>query len=318
MLLAKRSIPFLNPAVRLMENTIGLIGHWAPLSPFLFTFLLVALNLRVLGKKFFMKLRKTLLALSMLTLSISLFYSCSKNETSATKGKSHLEVYLTDDPGNYDQVVIDVRDVKINYSNDTASGWKSLSQVNAGSYDILRLVNDKDTILGKTDLDSGRIEQIRLILGPNNYVKIGNQTYTLETPSAQQSGLKINLHQDVNAGVLYKLLLDFDASRSIVKTGNGKYILKPVIRATMQAQGGSVKGYVLPDTVQTSVFAIQGVDTVAGTLTSGGSYMIKGLNAGSYTISFVPGDTTYKSQTKSGINVTTNNVTTVDTVRLMH
>ena len=124
---------------------------------------------------------------------------------------------LTDDPANYDEVIIDVRDVKINYSTDTANGWKSLSQVNAKPYDILRLVNDKDTILGQTDLDSGRIEQIRLILGPNNYVKVNGQTYTLETPSAQQSGLKINLHQDVSAGLLYKLLLDFDAARSIVK-----------------------------------------------------------------------------------------------------
>jgi hypothetical protein len=264
-----------------------------------------------------MKLRKTLLALSVLTLSISLFYSCSKNETSATKGKSQLEVYLTDDPANYDQVIIDVRDVKINYSTDTANGWRSLSQVNAGSYDILRLVNDKDTILGKTDLDSGRIEQIRLILGPNNYVKIGGQTYPLETPSAQQSGLKINLHQDVNAGMLYKLLLDFDAARSVVKTGSGKFILKPVIRATMQAQGGSLKGYVLPNTFNTSVFAIQGPDTLAGTITSSGGYMIKGLNAGTYSLAFAPSDTAYKSQTKTGIVVTNNTVTTVDTVRLV-
>jgi len=266
----------------------------------------------------FMKLRKTLITLLALSLSVTVFFACSKHESSTEKSKGQLEVYLTDDPATYDQVVIDVRDVMINYSNDTASGWKSLSQVNAGSYDILRLVNDKDTILGKTDLDSGRIEQIRLILGPNNYVKTGGQTYPLETPSAQQSGLKLNIHQDVNAGVLYKLLLDFDAARSIVKTGNGKYILKPVIRTTLQAQGGSIKGYVLPNTFATNVFAIQGTDTVAGTSTSSGAYFIKGLNAGTYSLSFVPGDTTYKQQTKTGIGVTTNTVTTVDTVRLVH
>lgn len=263
-----------------------------------------------------MKLRKTLMALSMLTLSATLFFSCSKNESSAEKSKARMEVYLTDDPANYDEVVIDVQDVKINYSNDD-NGWKSLSQVNRGSYDILQLVNDKDTILGKTDLDSGRIEQIRLILGPNNFVKVNGQTYALETPSAQQSGLKINLNQDVSAGVLYKLLLDFDASRSIVKTGNGKYILKPVIRATMQTQGGSVKGYVLPDTFNTAVYAIQGTDTITGTVTSGGSYWIKGLNAGTYSLAFAPSDTAYKSQTKTGVSVTTSTVTTVDTVRLV-
>ena len=263
-----------------------------------------------------MKLRKTLVALSTLTLSAALFFSCSKNESSTQKSKAQLEVYLTDDPANYDEIVIDVRDVKINYSNDD-NGWVSLSQVNAKPYDILQLVNDKDTILGKTDLDSGRIEQIRLVLGSNNYVKVNGQTYTLETPSAQQSGLKINLHQDVSAGMLYKLLLDFDAARSIVKTGNGKYILKPVIRATMQAQGGGVKGYVLPNTFNTAVFAIQGTDTIAGTMTSNGSYMLKGLNAGSYSLACSPSDTAYKAQTKTVVNVTTNNITTVDTVRLI-
>ncbi|MGZ3975643.1 MAG: DUF4382 domain-containing protein [Flavisolibacter sp.] len=262
--------------------------------------------------------RKTLWTLSMLTLSVTLFFACSKRETSADATKPHLQVYLTDDPANYDEVVIDVRDVKVNYSGDTANGWKSLSQVNVRPYDILRLTNGKDTLLGQTDLDSGRIEQIRLILGPNNYVKVNGQTYTLETPSAQQSGLKINIHQDVSAGILYKLLLDFDASRSIVRTGNGKYMLKPVIRAALQAQGGSLKGYVLPNTFGTSVFAIQGTDTVAGTMTSAGSYSIQGLNAGTYTLAYAPGDTTYKSQSKTGIVVNNNAVTTVDTVRLVH
>ena len=262
-----------------------------------------------------MKLRKTLVALSTLALSVTLIFSCSKNESSAERSKAQLEVYLTDDPADYDEVVIDVRDVKINYSNGD-DGWKSLSQVNVRPYDILKLVNGKDTILGKTDLDSGKIEQIRLILGPNNYVKVNGETYTLETPSAQQSGLKINLHQDVTAGMLYKLLLDFDAARSIVKTGNGKYILKPVIRASMQAQGGSIKGYVLPNTFNTAVFAIQGTDTVTGTVTSNGSYMLKGLDAGSYSLAFAPSDTAYKAQTKTGINVTTNTVASVDTVRL--
>lgn len=264
-----------------------------------------------------MKLRKTLITLSMLLFSVTVFFACSK-KGSSDNSKAHLEVYLTDDPANYDEVGIDIRDIKINYSTDTANGWQSLSQVNAGTYDILKLVDDRDTILGKADLDAGRIEQIRLILGPDSYVKIEGQTYPLETPSAQQSGLKLNIHQDVNAGVLYKLLLDFDASRSIVRTGNGKYILKPVIRTTLQSIGGSIKGYVLPNSFNTSVYVIQGNDTLAGTTTLNGSYFIKGLSAGSYILSFVPGDTTYQSQAKTGINVTNNTVTTVDTVRLVH
>jgi hypothetical protein len=262
-----------------------------------------------------MKLVKTLI-LSMLLFSTAFFFSCNKRDSS--NEKAQLQVYLTDDPANYEQVVIDVQDIRINYSGDTAKGWQSLSQVNKGSYDVLKLVNDQDTILANADLNSGRIEQIRLVLGPNNYVKIDGQTYALETPSAQQSGLKLNIHQEINGGILYKLLLDFDAARSIVKTGNGKYMLKPVIRTSLQSIGGSLKGYVLPNTFNTSVFAIQGTDTLTGTFTSNGGYWIKGLNAGTYTLAFAPGDTSYQSQTKPGVIVTNNMVTTVDTVRLMH
>ncbi|MGN6165429.1 MAG: DUF4382 domain-containing protein [Flavisolibacter sp.] len=264
-----------------------------------------------------MKLRKTLVALSMLTIGSSIFYACSK-DNSASADKAKLQVYLTDDPGNYDEVIIDVQDIKINYSTDSSDGWQSLSNVKTGSYDILKLVNGNDTLLGNAELDAGKIEQIRLILGPNNYVKVDGQTIPLQTPSAQQSGLKLNIHQNVNAGVTYRLLLDFDAARSIVQTGNGKYILKPVIRTSLQAVGGSIQGYALPDSLRTAVFALQGTDTVAGTYTSSGSYMLKGLEVGTYTLAFSPIDTTYKSQTKAGVVVTANAVTTVDTVRLVH
>jgi len=244
--------------------------------------------------------------------------SCSKENSKTTASKARMQVYLTDDPAIYDAVIIDVKDIKINYSSDTANGWTSIANQHPGSYDILRLVNGTDTLLADAELEQGRIEQIRLILGPDNFVKVNGQTIRLETPSAQQSGLKLNIHQDVTAGILYKLLLDFDAARSIVKTGNGKYMLKPVIRTSMEATGGSIRGYVLPNTVSTSVFAIQGSDTVAGTNTANGSYLLRGLNAGSYYLSFVPADTTYSRQTKTGITVTSGQVTVADTTRLQH
>ena len=241
--------------------------------------------------------------------------SCTKNETSAG-GKATFQVYLTDDPGDYEEVRIDVKDILINYSSDTSKGWQSLGNVNAGVYDVLKLVNDKDTMLANAQINTGRIQQIRLVLGNNNFVKIDGVDYALQTPSAQQSGLKLNIHQDVTEGIVYKLLLDFDASRSIVKTGNNKYILKPVIRTTLEAAGGNIKGFVKPDSVQTAVYAIKGTDTV-GTYTMNGSYVIKALAAGTYNLSFVPTDTTFKSTTKTGIVVSNGVVTTVDTVTLV-
>ncbi len=88
--------------------------------------------------------------------------------------------------------------------------------------------------------------------------------------------------------------MDFDAARSIVTTGNGSYILKPVIRTVLNAAGGSIAGVVMPYEFRTAVFAIQGTDTLAGTLTDAlGNYLIRGLNAGSYTVSYAPTNAEY-------------------------
>ncbi|HET9825756.1 MAG TPA: DUF4382 domain-containing protein [Chitinophagaceae bacterium] len=255
----------------------------------------------------------------MLTVTFSAFLiSCSKNENSSS-GKAKLDVYLTDNPASYDKVVIDVKDVQINLTTDSTGGWQSLSTVKGGSYDLLRLVDDKDTLLGSSDIGTGTLQQMRLVLGPNNYVVVDGQNYPLETPSAQQSGLKLNIHQTITSGILYTITLDFDAGKSIVKTGNNKYILKPVIRTVFNAVGGSIKGFVLPDSVTTAVYALQGPDTIASTFTgSNGGYLIRGLAAGSYNLSFVPGDTSFTTQSLNGVAVTTGNVTLADTVHLHH
>lgn len=137
------------------------------------------------------------------TLALSLFLvSCDKNNSTGD-GKARMQVLLTDDPGDYKQVFIDIEDVQINYSTDLNSGWTSLNGVSAGSYDLLRLVNDNDTMLANSEVQTGRIEQIRLVLGSDNYI-IDNDgvRHDLQTPSAQQSGLKLNIHQDVNEGIL--------------------------------------------------------------------------------------------------------------------
>jgi hypothetical protein len=251
--------------------------------------------------------------------SISLFISCKKNSTG--DGNARLQVYLTDAPGDYEAVYIDVKDVQINVTGDDANGWQSLQGVNAAVYDLLRLVNDEDTILADAVIPTGKLHQIRLVLGTENYVKIEgtNELIKLETPSAEQSGLKLNIQYDVTEERLYTILLDFDVAKSIVKTGNNKYILKPSIRAILNAVGGTLKGVVMPKNFHTSVYAIQGIDTIATTLTGiNGGYIIKGLPAGTYKVFYNPTDNTYLDSLRTGISVQFNTTTKIDTTFLRH
>jgi len=268
-------------------------------------------------KKQNMRTTLVISALILSLVSLTVLNSCQKN--AASNGNARLQVYLTDAPGDYEAVYIDVKDVQINVTGDSLNGWQSLQNVNAAVYDVLKLVNDDDTLLADANIPSGKLHQMRLILGTENYVKIEgtSQLIKLETPSAQQSGLKLNIQQDVQDGILYTITLDFDVAKSIVKTGNGKYILKPTIRTILNAAGGSIKGVVMPKDFQSAVYAVQGIDTVASTFTdSDGGYLLRGLAAGTYGVFYKPSDVTYKDSLRTNINVLVNTITKIDTTFL--
>src|SRR4051794_18394646 len=113
-----------------------------------------------------MKIRNTIFYTSLVATALILLASCSKNE----KGTARLQVSLTDGPGDYEGLYIDVQDIKINLTSDSASGWSSLEGVKPGTYNLLDLVNGKDTLLADATIPAGRVQQIRLILGNENYV----------------------------------------------------------------------------------------------------------------------------------------------------
>src|SRR5206468_51295 len=132
---------------------------------------------------------------------------------------------------------VDVQGVEL-----TGSGGKTATMnVNKGVYNLLAFSNGIDTLIATGTMEVTTVEQVRLILGTNNSVVVNGTSYPLATPSADQSGLKLQVHQTLQAGVQYNLLLDFDANTSIVSEGNGSYKLKPVIRTIDMAISGSIK-----------------------------------------------------------------------------
>ena len=247
-------------------------------------------------------------------LFLSLFWFACDTEQSQP---ARLEVLLTDAPGDYEEVNIDIQDVQIhNSEGDQNAGWVSLN-VEEGVYDILELTNGLHALLASAELPAGRISQIRLVLGANNTVKINGELKSLSTPSAQQSGLKLKLNASLQEGVTYTVKLDFDAARSIVSAGNsGKYILKPVIRAYEEATSGAIKGNVTPVDSSPAVYAIAGTDTVATAFTdAAGKFMISGVPAGTYKVSFSP-KTGYQPLAKDGVAVTVGNVTNLGAITI--
>jgi hypothetical protein len=248
---------------------------------------------------------------------ILILAACRKSGSSES-GNATLEVRLTDDPSPYDAVNIDVQKVEVNVSFDTGTskGWQTLPLLRPGVYNLLNFRNGIDTVLASMSFPAGTISQMRLTLGSNNSVVVNGQSYPLKTPSAQQSGLKFNIHATLTPGIVYRLWIDFNAGSSIVTTGNGGFILKPVIRTYAQAIGGSIKGNVLPGAAKPEVLAIQGTDTLMALPDSAtGYYFFGGVSAGSWNLWMHAIDTTYNDTTIT-VSVSTGVVTNAPAVTL--
>jgi hypothetical protein len=234
--------------------------------------------LTTIKKRGIIILKKVMFVL-FLGLQIVFVSSCSNDST-----KTHLSVRMTDAPGNYDAVMVDVQSVEVIGSNGNTINLKTNNRI----YNLLNLSNGVDTLLATGDLDPGTISQIRLVLGANNSVTKDGVVYPLSTPSAEQSGLKLAVNKTFTAGVTYTILLDFDASQSIVEEGNGHFKLKPVIRTIETAINGSIKGSISVIGAIATVKATSNGITYSSVTNVNGQFLIAGLPVGNYDVTVTP------------------------------
>jgi len=247
------------------------------------------------------------------------FSACNKN--SDNNGAAKLNISLTDAPGDYAAVNVEVVGVEIHRESATIdSGWEALTLLQPGMINLLDLSNGRQLLLASADLPAGQISQIRLKLGNNNSLQFKDgRTVALNTPSGQTSGLKLQINQELKADVTYEILLDFDAAKSIVPRGNsGQFNLKPVIRTITQAIKGGIKGKVTPVAAKPGILVLTAAnDTVAGAFTDAttGNFLIKGISAGTYKLEFTA-NAPYQMKMTKNITVTNDNIADAGTVDL--
>ena len=260
--------------------------------------------------------------------------SCSKSGDAANTSK--LEVRLTDAPGDFQSVVLDVRQIEVHLKEEKdPDGWKMLN-FSPQAINVLDYVNGRSALLVSDDFAPGDLKEIRLILGPDSYV-VGRdgQRYDLKTPSGQSSGVKLKLDKaTLKQRETFQLLLDFDVAKSIVERGNWKpgndkkerYLLKPVIRVVAQDLRGGISGTVSPAAARPQILAIRnsilGPDTVSTSADVSGAYQIGGLPAGTYRVEYFPsttaptGQPAYRTVVRTGITVVNEQLTPLGTTSL--
>ncbi len=255
-----------------------------------------------------MKALKIISALLLFTISFIAITGCKKNANT-----SKVEIRITDSPANYDALNLDIQRVEyhLNQGNQN-SGWSVLDDT-PRMIDILKLTNGLDSLIASAEIPSGRISQIRLILGSNNTIVVNGTMRNITVPSGNQTGLKLNVQTNLEAELTYRFLLDFDVAKSVVVTGNNNYMLKPVIRVIVENNTGSITGTVSPVEAEPVIYVIKGTDTVSTFTNAQGKFLVKGLTIGSYSLKFIP-KSNFSEKTITNQNVTVGNVTNVGVV----
>jgi len=181
-------------------------------------------------------------------------------------GKGTLKIYLTDAPGDYEEVNINISRIEGHIAVEDEEGyWEILKEWKPDDMEVnLIELEDVSILLGSLQLAPNKYTQLRIFLKEDASLVLEGEggllvTEPLEIPSSANTGIKLNHPFEIIEGMITKLTIDFDAEKSVIKTGNGKYKMKPVIGLSSETYSAEE----LPDgagSVSGSVSYYQSVD----------------------------------------------------------
>ena len=222
---------------------------------------------------------------------------CDSATEGSGSGSGQLVVQLTDAPiDNLQSATIWVSRVYLFGNGDSSRHYVVMSTPQ--QYDLLTLTNGVTVALGTVTIPTGQYNQMRFLvdsarvtLKPGMTFSDGSSSKLMKTPSAQQSGIKVNFSGPVNVTVGQTILVvDFDVSRNFVFTGPKALptgvLFKPVLHASVRDVAGSISGTVTPLNSRAQVYAIMNGDTVTSALADSvtGTYKLWYLPPGIYSV----------------------------------
>lgn len=200
----------------------------------------------------------------------------------------------------YKGVYVTITEVQVHLGNDEKDdrNWRVVASPGK-TYNLLELVNGVREVLGIADLEAGSYTQMRLIIGRTsdngvnllgrphpfaNYVitNPGDEIHELKVPSGFQTGIKIVHGFVIEENKTTELILDFDASKSVVRAGaSGLWLLKPTIKVLETASYSIVRGTVEAREVATSTGSpLQGALVSAQQISDGNPEVIASTISG--------------------------------------
>lgn len=267
--------------------------------------------------------------------------ACNKS-TSVENGPGIQQVnfMLTDGPGSYDNVFIDIKSLQIvidtaregsrkrdtcNWDHigshresrrDSGLVWTTIP-IKAGVYDILKFRNGLDTLFASANVPKGSVRLVRIEFGTNNSLVKDSVTHPLNLSPNLPNFLVIKLkgHEfEEFASRRHRLWLDFDVSRSIIEA-NGRFYLIPVMHTFVEKNTASVAGKVKPRDAKAVITLFNNTDTAYALPNKEGEFKMRGLKDGTYKL-FVKASNGYRDTTINNVVVVQPKTTSVGVIEL--
>jgi hypothetical protein len=201
-----------------------------------------------------------------------------------TNSVGQFSVMLTDAPASVQSVLVNVTSVLAHHAGATDDqGWEILSST-PQNVDLLSYQNGSFLTLAAASVPVGDYDGLRLVLGTGCSVTVNDATQSLTVPSGAEAGLKISGNFSVT-GSGASAQVDFDASQSLRQSNNGKWTLRPVLRAMPAAEAGAIRGLVTPANSVNSVDVLQDGALISSVVPGGnGRFAFSVLAAGTYDV----------------------------------
>ena len=250
--------------------------------------------------------------------AIGLFGSACEGPDNSPKAL--VNVLLVDAPAKWDSVVVEIQGVEIDFvqsgrQGETQKIWMPYEPAKK-TINLSRLVNGTSLPVSRKEFQLGQITAITLKLGTSHALFQGDTRYPLTLPS-DITDYPQNLKVDLEAGISYDLVLDFDLEKSIRVTQASplKLEFNPTILAYTSIGRSELIGTVFPTDIKPAIYAISGKDSVSTHTTTSGAFLFR-LTPGRYTLYIDPKDNRFASDTLFNVEVKADQRTTLDRITL--
>jgi hypothetical protein len=158
-------------------------------------------------------------------------------------GTGMINVYVTDPPPpDMEEIWVDIKNLEV---HKTGGNWTSIA-VDTDPFD-LKEIEGIQQFLASQIVEVGKYTQIRFDVNSVRIVANGDN-YTAKVPSNK---IKLVGNFNVTDNNTTEITLDFNGEKSVLVTGKGDYIFKPVIKLLVSDKGNPVKP-VEPDELEAS------------------------------------------------------------------